>query len=211
MSAELRSQSAPPAQLSSGLAPDMQSIVAYNPCRCLACGESSSSNNAWGAYKLTLGKDKTTVLHKQPHGNACLACKEASYAAHLPNKTRWSDLEGSMTDPARRVAVEGWNALRTGAKHPRFTPQSVKETTRVGYRWEETLKPLTLEQFARNYPGANPRRTPGVRMETLKNARGEPQEVVLVDSGEPPRVVIYQQTEAVLEDNHLQPSRQPQA
>ena len=157
---------------------------------------------------MTLAKDKSTVLNKQPHGNACLACKEASYAAHLPTKTRWPDLEASMADPNRRAAVEGWNALRTGAKHPRFTPQSAKETTRVGYRWEETLQPLTPEQFARLYPGVNYRRIPGVRVETLPNARREAQEVVLVDCGEVPRVVIYHETEAVLENNHLQPSCQ---
>ena len=171
---------------------------------CAGCG-GTSDQKAWGAHVMLLSPDQKTILHQKPHGSACQECKEAAYVAQLPRRTHWDELEPKLQDPKNYSAFRNWCALRSGAKAPRFVPQGAKEVTKMGYRWEDAYQLLTTAEFQRRFPGMKYRGIPGVRVETLHNSRGEPEEVILIKGSEPPRLVVYHQVDVQLEDNHLLP------
>ena len=200
--ASVRAQSAPPGPKAN---PDYAIVPFDLPKRCAGCG-CTSEQKPWGAHMVVLSPDQKTVLQQKPHSSACQECKEAAYAAQVPSRTRWEDLQPSLSDPKKLSTLQNWCALRSGSKAHRFIPQGAKEVRQIGHRWEESYDVLTMTEFQRRFPGTKPSSIPGVRVDTVQNSRGEPEEVILTRGAEPPRLVVYHQVDAQLEDNYLLPS-----
>jgi hypothetical protein len=200
--ASVRAQSAPPGPKAN---PDYAIVPFDLPKRCAGCG-CTSEQKPWGAHMVVLSPDQKTVLQQKPHSSACQECKEAAYAAQVPSRTRWEDLQPSLSDPKKLSTLQNWCALRSGSKAHRFIPQGAKEVRQIGHRREESYDVLTMTEFQRRFPGTKPSSIPGVRVDTVQNSRGEPEEVILTRGAEPPRLVVYHQVDAQLEDNYLLPS-----
>ena len=151
--ASVRAQSAPPGPKAN---PDYAIVPFDLPKRCAGCG-CTSEQKPWGAHMVVLSPDQKTVLQQKPHSSACQECKEAAYAAQLPSRTRWEDLQPSLSDPKKLSSLQNWCALRSGSKAHRFIPQGAKEVRQIGHRWEESYDVLTMTEFQRRFPGTHPR------------------------------------------------------
>ena len=100
--------------------------------------------------------------------------------------------------------LQEWNSRRTAQRPSKFPRESATEVSHTGTRWEESFFPLTAADFARLCGGAHPNQIPGVRLHTVPNARGIPEEVVLMRAG-PPKLVLYRSSEAERSVFHLFP------
>jgi len=161
----------------------------------------------WGQHKITYSPDRT-ILAKKCVGSACMSCRDTAWLAQLPSNPKWEEVEAQLRgDEKARTMFSEWTSRRFGEKVPRYARQSVQETIKIGMRWEDSYVPLTAEQFSQQFPGVSWRQVPGLKVETVRDSRGTPREVLLTRdiSTMGSRVVVYYQTESELHEHQLLP------
>ena len=203
MAAE-RCRSAPPA---SGAGVGME-MVPYRapPLTCAGCGR-SSSDAPWGQHLVTYSTDRRTVLQKKPVGSGCAACRDTAMVGFAPEVRTWEEVAQLLAnDPKKQATFVEWGLRRTGQRLPKHAQAEVRQGVRAGVRWEDVCNVMTMKDFSERYPGIAARQVPGVRVETLADSRGSPQEVVLIrDIASPSRVILYYESEATHHEMLLRP------
>ena len=198
MAAE-RCRSAPPA-------PGVAMVPYGAPLVCAGCGR-TSADVPWGQHLVTYSADRRTVLQKKPAGSGCAACRDTAMVGFSPEVKTWEDVaELLANDPKKQATFVEWGLRRTGQRLPKYAQADVRQGVRAGVRWEDVCNVMTMKDFSERYPGVVARQVPGVRVETLADSRGSPQEVVLIrDTANPSRVILYYESEATHHEMLLRP------
>ena len=156
---------------------------------------------------MTYSADRRTVLQKKPAGSGCAACRDTAMVGFGPEVKTWEEVaEMLANDPKKQATFVEWGLRRTGQRLPKYAQADVRQGVRAGVRWEDVCNVMTMKDFSERYPGVVARQVPGVRVETLADSRGSPQEVVLIrDTANPSRVILYYESEATHHEMLLRP------
>ena len=175
-------------------------LALYDPTlpqlQCAVCDVRPSADAPWAAFRVTYAPDRITEVSRTPCGDFCLDCKESVSEALAPQKPDLPAIAAECkTSPQQKSKYRSYRARRDG-KRTNMQRGSVHTVTRVGCRWEETALPVRKQDLQDKAGSADVNDLP-VAFVKVKDANMVQQEVVLAQTPEPPKVVMF--TEVVAE------------